>query len=151
MKKIIALLLALVMAFSMGTVAFAEGEEGTAPETSETTPPAEDETADDEQGTTEDETTGDETVDSLLGEYDWILDLPFATVKPALKIAKIALKLGKVYIKLGLIFGFVDKDALVDQVAGIIEGLIGGATEESPEGADDSGDEALKFIIGELI
>ena len=123
---------------------FAEGEEGTAPETSETTPPAEDGDADEEEA----EDAGE---DSLLGEYDWILDLPFATVKPAFKIAKIALKLGKVYIKLGLIFGFVDKDALVDQVAGIIESLIGGATEESPEGADDSGDEALEFIIGELI
>lgn len=122
MKKIIALLLALIMTFSMGTVAFAEGEEGTTPDTSETTPPAE------EEGTEEE--GADE--DSLLGEYDWILDLPFGTVKPALKVAKIVLKLAKVYLKLGFVFGFVDKEAFMQQVGDFISGLIGDA-EQAPE------------------
>lgn len=116
MKKIIALLLALIMTFSMGTVAFAEGTDTNG----ETTPPVVEE--EDTEGTDE---------DSLLGEYDWILDLPFGTVKPALKIAKIVLKLAKVYIKLGVVFGFVDKDALMQQVYDFIGGLIGDA--EAPE------------------
>ena len=96
MKKVIALILALIMAFSMGTVAFAGDDDATS-ETTVNTPVEgnQEETPDGEPS--EDETTGDETAeDSLLGEYDWILDLPFGTVKPALKIAKIVLKLAKV-------------------------------------------------------
>lgn len=116
MKKIIALLLALIMAFSMGTVAFAEGTDTNG----ETTPPVVEE--EDTEGTDE---------DSILGEYDWILDLPFGTVKPALKIAKIVLKLAKVYVKLGIIFGVIDKDELVGQISDFIGSLIGG--EEAPE------------------
>ena len=121
MKKIISLLLALIMAFSMCTVAFAtdgatEGDDIT------TNQPAEGETTDEE--------------DSLLGEYDWILDLPFGTVKPALKIAKIVLKLAKVYLKLGFVFGFIDKEAFVEQIGDFIGGLIGDAEQapgEAPE------------------
>lgn len=99
MKKIIALLLAFVMVFSLGTVAFAT-DETTAPETS-TTEPAEGETT--------------------AGELDWILDLPFWTVGPALKFAKIALKLVKVYVKLAIIFGIIDKDEITEQIDGMIQ------------------------------
>lgn len=120
MKKIIALLLALIMTFSMGTVAFAEGTDTNDDTTAETTPPADGE-----------EDAEDTEEDSILGEYDWILDLPFGTVKPALKIAKIVLKLAKVYVKLAIIFGVIDKDALVDQIGDFIGSLIGG--EEAPE------------------
>ena len=116
MKKIIALLLALIMAFSMGTVAFAE-------DSVELPPVVEN------NGENEDEEAAEE--DSLLGEYDWILDLPFGTVKPALKIAKIVLKLAKVYVKLGFVFGFIDKEAFMQQVYDFIGGLIGDA--EAPE------------------
>ena len=116
MKKIIALLLALIMTFSMGTVAFAEGTDTNDDTTVETTPPAEEE--------------GEEEA-PLLGEYDWILDLPFGTVKPALKVAKIVLKLAKVYVKLGLIFGIIDKEAFMQQIGDFIGGLIG--NEEAPE------------------
>ena len=129
MKKIIALLLALIMIFSMGTVAFAEGEDVNGDTSSETTPPAEEEGAE-EEGTDE---------DSLLGEYDWILDLPFGTVKPAFKIAKIVLKLAKVYLKLGFVFGFVDKEAFMQQVGDFISGLIGDA-EQAPEEAPEASD-----------
>lgn len=117
MKKIIALLLALIMTFSMGTVAFAEGDVTEAPETN--APVVEEE--------------GTEGTDEapILGEYDWILDLPFGTVKPALKIAKIVLKLAKVYVKLGFVFGFIDKEAFMQQVYDFIGGLIGDA--EAPE------------------
>ncbi|MBO7319717.1 MAG: hypothetical protein J6V06_06850, partial [Clostridia bacterium] len=37
-------------------------------------------------------------------DFDWLLDLPFWTVKPAFKIAKIALKFLKVYWKLCEVF-----------------------------------------------
>lgn len=134
MKKIIALLLALIMTFSMGTVAFAEGETADDSQEIETIEPGSDEEAE----------------DSLLGEYDWILDLPFGTVKPALKIAKIVLKLAKVYVKLGFVFGFIDKEAFMQQVYDFIGGLIG--SEEIPGVEDipttDSGnsDDAAEFF-----
>ena len=95
MKKIIALLLAIIMTFSVATVAFATDAETTTPDT-ETTAPS-------EGGEGETDVMG--TIEDALGEYDWILDLPFGTVKPALKIAKIALKLLKVYLKICDAFG----------------------------------------------
>lgn len=143
MKKIIALLLALIMTFSMGTVAFAEGEVAGGDETVVTPPPS-------EGGEGESEAEGEDaegTEDSILGEYDWILDLPFGTVKPALKVAKIVLKLAKVYVKLAIIFGIIDKDALIDQIGDFIGGLIGDEqppeTEETPV-APETGEEALQ-------
>jgi len=143
MKKIIALLLALIMTFSMGTVAFAEGEVEGGDETV-VTPPS-------EGGEGESEAEGEDAEgtdeDSILGEYDWILDLPFGTVKPALKVAKIVLKLAKVYVKIAIIFGVIDKDALVDQIGDFIGGLIGDEqapeTEETPV-APETGEEALQ-------
>ncbi len=121
MKKLISVLLALIMIFSVTTVAFAEGEDATTPPaTEETTPDA----SEGEEGEAEEE--------PLLGEYDWILDLPFGTVKPAFKIAKIALKFFKVYLKLGLIFGWVDKEEFTAQISGFIKNLIGDAQPEEP-------------------
>ena len=88
MKKIIALLLALIMTFSVATVAFAtEGE---------TTDSSVIEIPDDIVG----------TLEETLGDYAWILDLPFETVGPALWFAKMALKFVIAYVnicnKLGL-------------------------------------------------
>lgn len=116
MKKIISLFLALLMAFSFVTVSFAE--ETTAPET---TAPAE----------------GGALGDLDLGEYDWILDLPFWTVGPALKFAKIAFKLVSAYLKVAKIFGLVDQD-MTDMLLGAITDMIknsqnGGSTEVPEE------------------
>ena len=88
MKKIIALLLALIMTFSVATVAFAtEGETTDAPAI---------EIPEDIAG----------TIEEALGDYAWILDLPFETVGPALWFAKMALKIVIAYVsicnKLGL-------------------------------------------------
>ena len=106
MKLIIALLLALIMTFSVATVAFATEAETEAP-------------------ATEEEVVPDNIADGLknmLGEeYAWILDLPFETVGPALWFAKMAVKFVIAYVsfcnKLGLdpedtakqIFEFVAK------------------------------------------
>lgn len=119
MKKIIALLLAMVMLFSVATVAFAEDAADTT-----TTQVADDSTTVEGEETTEEE--------PLLGEYDWILDLPFWTVGPAFKLAKIALKLVKVFFKLALVFGIIDSEAVMDQVIGAIVDLI----ESSQQGAE---------------
>ena len=121
MKKIISLFLALLMAFSFVTVSFAE--EATAPESTvpESTAPAE----------------GGALGDLDLGEYDWILDLPFWTVGPALKFAKIAFKLVSAYLKVAKIFGLVDQD-MTDMLLGAITDMIknsqnGGSTEVPEE------------------
>ncbi len=115
MKKVISILLAVLMMFSLVTVAFAE--ETTAPDVSE--PTVEEEAP---------------VVD--LGEYDWILDLPFWTVGPALKFAKIALKLVNVYLKVAKIFGLVDKDLsdyIMDAIIGMIKDAESGNQTEAPE------------------
>ena len=102
MKKVISLLLALLMAFSFMTVASAEETTAEAPETSEST---------------------DIIPEGALGEYDWILDLPFWTVGPALKFAKIAFKLVSAYLKVAKIFGLVDQD-MTDMLLGAITDMI---------------------------
>ncbi|MBQ1967098.1 MAG: hypothetical protein II356_03885 [Clostridia bacterium] len=109
MKKFIALLLALLMTFSVATVAFAAEE--TVPET---TP---------EAGTSEE-------ID--LGEFQWILDLPLWTAKPLLKVAKIALKFVKVYLKISAVFNNIP-DEVVDGVEQAIKDII--AKNEKPETA----------------
>lgn len=129
MKKIISLLLALIMMFSMCTVAFAADDAATNDTTASEGTETEGEAAEDEE-------------EAILGEYDWILDLPFGTVKPALKIAKIVLKLAKVYVKLGVIFGIIDKDALVEQIGDFIGGLIGGEEAPAPETQEPAPEES---------
>jgi len=113
MKKVISLLLAILMAFSVVTVAFAEGDaEGTAPETGEVAP-----------GVSEGGEGESEEAPIDLGEYQWILDLPFWTVGPALKFAKIAFKLVSVFLKVAKIFGFVEQD-MSDMILGAIIDMI---------------------------
>ena len=121
MKKIISLFLALLMVFSITTVAFAE--DAAADDSQTTTQPSGDA---DEGGEGESE-AAPETDDTL----QWLLDLPFWTVGPALKFAKIALKLVKVYVKLAIIFGIIDKDDIIGQIEDLIAGAMG--SEEAPE------------------
>lgn len=111
MKKLISVLLAVLMMFSLVTVAFAEDSatdlEATAP-------------------------TEEGSIIPDLGDYDWILDLPFWTVGPALKLAKIAVKLIAVYLKVAKIFGLVDKD-LTDYIMTAIYGMIEDAQQSEAE------------------
>lgn len=101
MKKIIALLLSLLMCFSVVTVAFAADE-------TTTTVPSEESTTAPEEGGIE------------LGDFEWLLDLPLWTVKPALKVAKIALKLVKVVFKIGAVFGLKPGD-IIERITELIE------------------------------
>lgn len=108
MKKLIALFLALVMVFSLTTVAFAA--EGT----TETTAASE-------------ETTAPEGTEEEAGDFDFLLDLPVWTLKPMLKVAKVALKLVKVVVKVGAVFGMEPGD-IIEQITNLIE-----STENSEE------------------
>ncbi len=132
MKKIISLLLALLMIFSAATVAFAtEGEANTDASTETTLP----------EGTEDEEAT--DSIIPDLGEYDWILDLPFWTVGPALKFAKIALKLVTAYLKVAKIFGLVEKDMsdyIIDAIVSLIEQ---NQNAENGEVAEETTTEAL--------
>lgn len=122
MKKLISLLLAVLMVFSLVTVAFAADEATDAPETENT-----------ENIAPEEGEEGTESVIPDLGEYNWILDLPFWTVGPALKFAKIALKLVSVYLKVAKIFGLVEKDMgdyIIDLLTGMIKDAENGGTDE---------------------
>lgn len=123
MKKLISVLLAALMMFSLVTVAFAEDTGA-------------DDTVNTENAAGGSVDLGEIDVENLdLGEFNWILDLPFWTVGPALKFAKIALKLVSVYLKVAKIFGLVEKD-MDDYIIDILKGMIedaqnGGQTEES--------------------
>ena len=129
MKKIIALLLALMMTFSVATVAFATEAEAPEADTETTAPEASE----------EDKPVSDQ-LDEMLGEYDWILDLPAESILPALKIAKILLKFLKVYVKICDAFGLDPIETgkfLFDYIAKVVEEnkdkLPGGdATTETP-------------------
>ena len=121
MKKIIALLLALVMTFSVVTVAFAADDSGDA--TTTTAAPV-----------TDEDTDGEFNIEDLdLGEFSWLLDLPLWTAKPLLKVAKIALKFVKVYLKLSEVVGNIP-DGVADVLEQMIKDTIANA--EKSEGAE---------------
>ena len=96
MKKVIALVLAMIMLFSTGMVAFAADAE--APEA--TTAAAD----------------ADDSFDPM--------DLPAWMVPVALKLAKVALKLAKVFVKIATIFGIVDKGDLVNKITDFINSIV---------------------------
>lgn len=112
MKKIISLFLALLMAFSVVTVAFAtEGDPAVDPETTVASGDEETTAPEDEEGATD------------FGDFQWIMDLPFWTAKSGLKIAKVAFKLVSVYLKIAKVFGLVEED-MDDMILGAIMDLI---------------------------
>ena len=106
MKKIIALLLALIMTFSVATIAFAEGEEAV----------EKDELAE------------------MLGEYAWILDVPAGTIAPALKVAMFALKLAKIYIKFCNLFN-LDPTTTAGKIVDFVVEKLEDAQVQQPETA----------------
>ena len=96
MKKVIALVLAIIMTLSIGVVAFAADEA-----------PA-------EPATTVEETT-EEQFDPM--------KLPAWLIPVALKLGKIALKLAKVFVKIATVFGIIDSGDLVAKITDFINGL----------------------------
>ncbi len=137
MKKIISLFLAILMIFSVATVAFA------------TDAPAGDTNTDVVVPDAPAEGEGEESVIPDLGEYDWILDLPFWTVGPAFKFAKIAFKLVSAYLKVAKIFGLVEQD-MGDMILGAIMDLITNAENndqvEEPSTEAEGGDEIVENL-----
>lgn len=129
MKKIIALLLAVLMTFSVATVAFAT-EYAAEPDTSI----SDVEKNDGEETTDPTDPTEEDKDEAATGDLSWILDLPFWTVGPALKLAKIVLKLVKVYVKLAIIFGVIDKDDITGPIEEMIKDALAqqGTPEEAP-------------------
>ena len=130
MKKIISILLAVVMSFSVVTVAFA-ADETDATDTTITDVEKNEEATEPSDG---EETTDPSEGEGTTSTLDWILDLPFWTVGPALKFAKIALKLVKVYVKLAIIFGIIDKDDITGPIEEMIKDAFTqqGTPEEAP-------------------
>lgn len=122
MKKIIALLLALVMAFSMSTVAFvAFAEDASEPAGETTTDPAGDESKNPFEGMTEEEI------------MDFIMGLDMHTVKFLFHVAKIGVKIAFVLDKLGFIDLSPIKNAILDAVWSIISDYIKQPGEEPSE------------------
>ena len=115
MKKIISILLALLMVFSVGTAVFAaDGADDTpaaVDQQDEGALDVQDEGAD--SPTTAPEETTTEKTDIL----EQIKDMPVGEAKALLKIGKVVLKLVKVFVKLGMKFGLIDTDDLVNKVA----------------------------------
>ena len=96
MKKVIALVLAIIMTFSIGVVAFAEDEAPAEP-------------------TTVVEETTEEQFDPM--------KLPAWLIPVALKLGKIALKLAKVFVKIVTVFVIIDSSDLVANIPDFISGL----------------------------
>lgn len=116
MKKIIAILLAVLMTFSFATIAFAEevndGSESSSTVAPEATNPFED--------MTEEEI------------MEMIMNLDMYQVKAILKIAKIAVKLAFVFDKLGIIDLSPIKNAILDMVWDLVGGFF---EDQAPEAA----------------
>ncbi len=96
MKKVIALVLAIIMTLSIGVVAFAADEAPAEPATK---------------------------VEETTEEQFNPMDLPVWLIPVALKVGKIALKIAKVFVKIATIFGIIDSGDLVEKITSFIEGL----------------------------
>ena len=122
MKKFIALLLALVMAFSVTAVAFA-ADENADPDTEVTTPS--DEPTFGDLGWTEEQI------------IDFVMDLPvglaFHGAKMILKVAKIAIKIALVLDKVHIIDLSPVKNAIFNMVADMIKDFVEGQEPADPE------------------
>lgn len=111
MKKFISLLLAVLMLFSMTTVAFAEGET--------TTAPAEDSSV--AEGETNDNPLIDMDEEAIT---EYLENMTFAEAKAMFKIAKIAVKIALVLDKLGFIDLSPIKNAILDMAWGMIKDFV---------------------------
>ena len=109
MKKIISVFLAIVMIFTVTTIAFAAED------------PTDEPTVDESTTVESEETTG--------GILDNVEDLPLWTVKVGLKVGKVIIKIVAVIVKVGMALGLIDSDELLQKV----KDMFGGNTDEVPE------------------
>lgn len=96
MKKVIALILAIIMTLSIGVVAFAADETPAEPTTTATE-------------------TGDEEFNPM--------DLPAWLIPVALKLGKIALKIAKVFVKIATAFGIINSGDIIEKITDFINGI----------------------------
>lgn len=117
MKKLISILLAVLMLFSVVTVAFAADGDG----------------ADQPAATEENNSNAlfDAIVKALIGDGS-IENIPLGTAKAGLKIAKIFLKLAKAFIKVGDALGFIDGDKIFLDLVNSIAGMLNNGGEDTP-------------------
>ena len=117
MKKLISVLLAILMVFSVVTVAFAADGD-----------PAEEPAATEESG-------GNDFLNLIIrliiGDGQ-IENIPLGTAKAGLKIAKIFAKLAKAFIKVGDALGFLDADKIFLDLVGKIEESVNNGGNETP-------------------
>lgn len=107
MKKVISIVLAMVMLFSTGVVAFAADAEAPAGETT---------------------TVADENTEE---SFDFS-NLPAWMIPVMLKVAKIALKLAKAFVKVGTVIGIIDTGDLVQKITDFINGLVNNPGDAEP-------------------
>ena len=111
MKKLISVLLALLMVFSVVTVAFAaDGDAAEEPK---------------------ENSAFDAIVKALIGDGS-IENIPIGTAKAGLKIAKIFLKLAKAFIKVGDALGFIDGDKIFLDLVNTIAGKMSNGDDTAP-------------------
>ncbi len=126
MKKLISILLAVLMLFSVVTVAFAaDGDDAEQPAATE-----------------ENKNEAFDAIVKLLIGDGSIENIPLGTAKAGLKIAKIFLKLAKAFIKVGDALGFIDGDKifldLVNSVAGMLNKDDSGETTQTEPAPDQN-------------
>jgi len=117
MKKLISVLLAILMVFSVVTVAFAADGDATQE------PAATEET--------KENSAFDAIVKLLIGDGS-IENVPLGTAKAGLKIAKIFLKLAKAFIKVGDALGFIDGDKIFLDLVNSVAGMLNNGGDEAP-------------------
>ena len=119
MKKLISVLLAVLMVFSVVTVAFAAEGEGAGEEP--TTQAAEENK----------NAAFDAIVKALIGDGG-IENIPVGTAKAGIKVAKVVLKLAKAFIKVGDALGFIDGDKIFLDLVNSVAGMLNKGNDETP-------------------
>jgi len=117
MKKLISVLLAILMVFSVVTVAFAADGDATQ-----------------EPAATEESSANDffnMIIKLIIGDGS-IENVPLGTAKAGLKIAKIFAKLAKAFIKVGDALGFLDADKIFLDLVGKIEESVNNGGNDTP-------------------
>lgn len=106
MKKVISVLLAILMVFSVMTVAFAADEP------------------------TPEEPQQEETTE---GEFNFE-DIPLWQIKVGVKVGKIVLKIAKAFVKVAMALGIIDSDDILNVIKDLVSNISGGAVggEETP-------------------